>query len=194
MEADQIAAVRNGDVVATEAFVRTHAAWMLTVAKRILRDRARSEDAVQDAFINIFNGLDKFDGRAKITTWMHRIVINQALMVLRKHNRANETSIDDLLPEFDEGSCRIEDSWSAPSETPEAHLLRSDIRKKTSEQIDKLPDNYRSVLILRDIEGLSTAEVGELLGLSDVNVKVRLHRARSALKKPLEPLMREQAL
>ena len=165
----------------------------MIVARRILRDNAHAEDAVQGAFVNIFKNLNSFGGRSAIKTWMHRIVVNQALMVLRKNRRMNETSIDDLLPEFDDYSCRIEDSWTT-FETPESLLQRADTNKKTSEFIDLLPDKYRNVLILRDIEELSTSEVAEALELSETNVKVRLHRARSALKKLLEPLIREQAI
>ena len=190
---DNLIALRNGDQKTTAKFVRAHAAWMLIVSRRILRDSAHAEDAVQSAFVSIFRNLDSFDGRSALKTWMHRITVNQALMVLRKNRRMKETSIDDLLPEFDDNSCRIEDSW-ATFETPESLLQRAETKKKTSELIDLLPDKYRNVLILRDIEELSTSEVAEMLELSQANVKVRLHRARSALKKLLEPLIREQAL
>ncbi|MDP6342588.1 MAG: sigma-70 family RNA polymerase sigma factor [Alphaproteobacteria bacterium] len=190
---DDLAALRTGDRVATERFVREHAAWMLAVARRILRDHGHAEDAVQNAFAAVFKNLEKFDGRSALRTWMHRIVVNEALMLLRKSRRGRETPIDDLLPDFDDAGCRIEDRWTTV-ETPESLLQQTQTRARISELIDQLPDNYRIVLMLRDIEELSTAEVAELLDMSETNVKVRLHRARAALKKLLEPLIRGQAL
>ena len=192
-EEDYLAALRDGDPATTETFVREHAVWMLIVSRRILRDNAHAEDAVQGAFVNIFNNLNSFDGRSAIKTWMHRIIVNQALMVLRKNRRMKETSIDDLMPEFDDNSCRIEERW-ATFETPESLLQQAETKKKISQLISLLPDKYRNVLVLRDIKELSTSDVAEALELSEANVKVRLHRARSALKKLLEPLIREQAI
>lgn len=192
-DTEYLAALRAGDATATERFVREHVVWMVPVARRILRDHGHAEDAVQSAFSNIFKSLDTFDGRSTVKTWMHRIVVNQALMTLRKDRQLQVTPIDDLLPIFDANGCRIEDRW-ATFETPETLMQRSETRAKITKQIDLLPDKYRSVLVLRDIEELSTVEVAEALELSEANVKVRLHRARSALKKLLEPLFRGQAL
>ena len=192
-EEAMLLALRQGDRVITEQFVRQNAAWMLAVARRILRNNSHAEDAVQNAFASIFKNLNSFDGRSRIKTWMHRIVVNHALMVMRKKRRAKETSIDELLPQFDDSGCRIEDRWTT-IQTPEILLQQAQTRKKTLEQIDLLPDKYRNVLLLRDIEELSTAEVAQTLELSQANVKVRLHRARAALKKLLEPLIRKGAL
>ncbi len=186
-------ALRNGDRAATEQLVREHAGWMLALARRMVREDALAEDIVQNAFANIFQKLDQFDGRSALKTWMHRIVVNQSLMLLRKDRRVNEDSIDDLLPEFDRSGCRVEDSW-ATFETPESLIEKSQSAAKISELIDTLPESYRIVLLLRDIEELSTLDVAELLQISEANVKVRLHRARAALKKLLEPLMKGQVL
>ena len=186
-------AVRNGDRAATERLVRDHAPWMLAVARRILRDNEQAEDAVQNAFASIFKNLDRFEGRSALKTWMHRIVVNEALTLRRRTQRAQEAPIDDLLPEFDDIGCRTEDAWTNV-DTPEALLQQTQTRARISELIDTLPDHYRIVLMLRDIEEWSTAEVAEALDLSETNVKVRLHRARAALKKLLEPLLRGQSL
>ena len=175
----------------TEAFVRRHSPWMLMVARRMLRDHASAEDIVQEAFAKAFQNLAKFEGRSTLKTWLHRIVVNQALMSLRKSRRQSEESLDDLMPQFDSNACRIEDSWPrllGADEICEQRQLRDHVRAA----IDRLPDSYRTVLLLRDIEGLSTAEVAETLTLSESNVKVRLHRARSALKTLLEPVLRGQ--
>lgn len=178
------------DKSTTELFVRTHAGWMLLLAKRIVQEPAIAEDVTQNAFINIFKGLPDFDGRSSIKTWMHRIVVNQALMELRKNKRRQESSIDDLMPQFDRRGCRIEEqpALSQETKTPENLLLSAEERNKVLSCIGELPESYRIVLMLRDIEELSTAEVADTTGLTETNVKVRLHRARAALKKLLNPL------
>ena len=174
-----IVAVRDGDPVATAEFVRNNIEWMLAVARRLLRDNALSEDAVQNAFINVFRALKTFEGRSSLKTWMHRIVVNEALATLRKGRRLKETSIEDLQPDFDGSGCRIDERWERV-ETPEALLQKSQIQARVLELIERLPDHYRVIVVLRDIEELSTHEVAEVLDLSETNVKVRLHRARSA--------------
>lgn len=182
-----------GDRIATERFVRENAPWMLRTARRILGDNEVAEDVVQTSFSSVFRSLESFQGRSSLKTWIYRIVVNEALMELRKQRRRNEQPIDELLPVFDKNGCRIEVDW-ADFQTPEILLQRSEISEVVSKSIGQLPENYRIVLLLRDIEELSSSEVAEVLGLSEANVKVRLHRARAALKKLLEPLMRGEQL
>lgn len=190
---DVISDLKRGDGPSTDTFVRENIGWMLASARRIVRDQFLAEDCVQAAFINVFKNLDGFKGQSSLRTWMHRIVVNQALMSLRTRNRLQEKSIDDLLPEFDANGCRLEDPLMT-LETPESLLVQSQTAESVLSLIDRMPDIYRIVLLLRDIEELSTKEVSEMLELSESNVKVRLHRARSGLKKLLEPLLRGQAL
>lgn len=166
---------------------------MLPIAMRILQDKGGAEDTVQVAFSKIFIKLDTFQERASLKTWMHRIVVNEALTTLRRVKRRQEESIDDLLPEFDGAACRI-DLGTSQFMTPESLLQRAQTHNAVSAAIRSLPETYRVVLCLRDIEEFSTREVSAALGISETNVKVRLHRARAALKKLLEPLHREQNL
>lgn len=189
----EVQSLRDGDLRATETFVRNHAPWMLALARRILKDEAQAENAVQNAFASVFQNLDSFEGRSAPKTWIHKIVVNQALMLLRKRNRLQEEPIDDLMPVFDENGCRFEDPWTV-LETPETIFQQSQAQKHISALIDQLPDAYRVVLILRDIEEMSTADVADALSLSEANMKVRLHRARAALKRLLEPLLRGDAI
>lgn len=168
-----------------EALVREHVGWMLAVAQRILNDHAHAEDAVQNAFTNVFRGLNDFEGRSALKTWIHRIVVNESLMILRKIKRKNESPIDPLLPQFDSGGCRVDQALTTVV-TPETLLGSARLSAEVRQKISELPQNYRIVLTLRDIEELSTAEVSDALGVSEANVKVRLHRARAALKKRLE--------
>jgi RNA polymerase sigma-70 factor (ECF subfamily) len=177
------------DRATTERFVRCNLGWMLAVAKRIVVDTAIAEDVVQEAFSSVFENLDSFRGDSSLKTWIHRIVVNQALMALRKQRRRNEQPIDQLLPQFDDNGCRIDDPamLSQSAETPEALLMSNDRKQQVLSSILLLPESYRIVLMLRDIEELSTSEVADATGLTEANVKVRLHRARAALKKLLSP-------
>lgn len=177
------------DAVAAEQLVRDNIAWMLALAERMLRDRSLAEDAVQEAFISALRGLSRFEGRSSIKTWLHRITVNASLTKLRQLKRLAEKSIDELLPEFDRQDCRIEAPWPYLATVQEV-LENAELRARVNAGIDELPDSYRIVLQLRDIEGYATGEVAALLEISEANVKVRLHRARAALKKLLEPILR----
>ena len=190
---DDVRAIIDGDPAATHHFVRMHMPWMLVVARRILNEANLAEDAVQTAFAKIFQALSKFEGRSSIKTWMRRIVINEALMLVRKRKQQSEEPIEEYLPTFDQNGCRTEEIWSS-AQTPESALHKAQTQKTIFAKINQLPGQYRTILILRDIEELSTQETAEATGLSEANVRVRLHRARAALKKLLEPFVRNELL
>jgi RNA polymerase sigma-70 factor (ECF subfamily) len=179
----------HGSPVDAERLVRHNIGWMLALARRMLGDEALAEDVVQDAFMAAFHGLPTFDGRSSLKTWLHRITVNASLMKLRQLKRLGEQSIDEFLPEFDRYDCRIEAPWSNLARAEDI-LEKEQLRALVSEKVGALPDAYRIVLQLRDIEGYDTGEVAELLDISASNTKVRLHRARAALKKLLEPVLR----
>lgn len=172
-----------------EQLVRDNIRWMHALAQRLLGDRALAEDAVQDAFEAAFRGLAAFQGRSALKTWLHRITVNTALMKLRRLKRLAEQPIDDWLPEFDEVDCRIEAEWPAIAST-ESVVASEELRIAVAIRIAQLPESYRVVLQLRDMDGYTTLEVAELLGISENNVNVRLYRARAALKTLLEPVLR----
>ena len=171
-----------------ETLVRSNISQMLLVANRILKDKSLAEDAVQLAFSKVHERYDTFENRSDIATWVHRIVVNEALMILRQKKRLNEGSIDELLPEFDQSGCRI-DTWLAETKSPENKLQDQQSRDVVTTTINKLPTQYRIVLILRDIEEMTTEETANALDISTANVKTRLHRARSALKHLLAPYL-----
>jgi len=170
-----------------ETVVRLYGGRLLVVARQILTSEEDAHDALQDAFITAFKSIGRFEGKSKLSTWLHRVIVNAALMRLRSRKRNREQSIDDLLPTF------VEDGHQARP-TPEwnqsalAGIQRKETQAAVRACIDQLPDDYRTVLLLRDIQELDTAEVAEQLGITEGNVKVRLHRARQALKTLLEPL------
>lgn len=177
------------DSAQAEEMVRNNIKWMIVVAQRLLTDRALAEDAVQEAFVAAFRSFHKFENRSSLKTWLHRITVNAALMKLRKINRLKEQTIDEFLPEFNHYECRIEAPWNHMASIEDV-IAGEQTRVQVHTAINKLPGTYRNVLLLRDIEGYNTSEVTELLGISESNVKVRLHRARAALKKLIEPLLR----
>lgn len=178
-----------GEEAAAEALVRRHSDWMLRVATRYTQDRGLAEDCVQESFASVFAKLDSFEGRSSFKSWLHRIVVNQALMKLRSMRTRHEQEIDELMPEFDTDLCRIEQPWRQ-IKTPEQIVGTAHLRDLVLTKIKSLPDDYRNVLLLRDIEEMTTSDVSQALDLSEANVKVRLHRARAALKRLLEPLLR----
>lgn len=182
-----IDALRRGDDDAYEALVRAHGGRLLQVARRFLREED-ARDAVQEAFLSAFKAIDNFDGKARLSTWLHRIVVNACLMRLRRKSHQVEQSIEPLLPRFLEDGHRAQVGASWP-EDPSRVFDRGELRGQIRAGIDQLPDNYRNVILLRDIEELSGAETAELLGISTNAVKVRLHRARQALREILDPIL-----
>ena len=189
-EAAFLGKLRAGDPAAAETWVRESTPRLLAVARRMLKSEDDARDAVQEAFISAFRALDGFHGGSRLSTWLHRIVVNACLMKLRTRRRKPEESIDDLLPNF------LEDGHHA--DTPrqweggaEEWIERDEVRHAVREAIDRLPETHRNVLLLRDIEELDTAEVAKMLEISDGAVKTRLHRARAALRELLDPELGE---
>ena len=191
-DAALIAALQAGDADAFETLVRKYMPALLRVARRFLRSEEDARDAVQDAFISAFKSIKSFAANSQIGTWLHRIVINSSLMKLRSQRRRPEEDIETYLPRFQNDGHQVEPSvpWS---ESAEAVLQRAELRDFVRAAIDKLPEIYRTVLLLRDIEELSTEETAKLLGINQNTVKVRLHRARQALRAILDPQMRGKA-
>ncbi|MEM6992176.1 MAG: sigma-70 family RNA polymerase sigma factor [Myxococcota bacterium] len=185
---DKARPVKLADNSDFAAVVRREAGRLLATARRFTDSEADAQDCVQEAFLHAYRARAQFEGRAKVSSWLHRILVNVALERARKKSRRPEESLDDLQPTFDERGCRIEPRRPPP---PEAQTLleRSETRRAVLEAIGSLPDSYRRIVILRDIEGKTTAETAEELGLTENASKVRLHRARAALKRLLEPEM-----
>jgi len=187
-EAELLQALRAGEEPAYERFVRRYGGPMFAVARRFLRCDEDAADAVQEGFLSAFRSIHRFAGNSRLGTWLHRIVVNTCLMKLRAGKNRPVVSIESLLPTFDETghhARRIND-WRLPSDRLETDELRTTVRRC----INELPDPYRVVLLLRDIEELNTQETAERLGISVPAVKVRLHRARQALRTLLDPILR----
>ncbi|HEU4430915.1 MAG TPA: sigma-70 family RNA polymerase sigma factor [Myxococcota bacterium] len=185
-ESELLGALQRGDERAYTELVQANTGKMLAVARRILKSDEEAYDATQEAFLQAFKAIGNFQGDAMLSTWLHRITVNACLMRLRHRKRHPETAIEDLLPQFDETGHRIE-SGPAWTEDVVDRLESAQLRKVVRDAIDRLPDNYRTVIVLRDIEGLSTEEAAVALGVRPEAAKMRLHRARQALRTLLAP-------
>lgn len=187
-EEELVEALRRQEDDAYEYLVRTYSGRMLVVARRFLGQDHDAQDAVQDAFLSAFKAIPDFEGNSKLSTWLHRIVVNACLMKIRTRKRKPEKPVEDLLPNFvaDGHRDRVEPTWAITYDTA---VQSRETRDLVRQQIDQLPESYRTVLLLRDIEQLSTEEAAARLNLSVSAVKTRLHRARQALKTLLDPHM-----
>jgi RNA polymerase sigma-70 factor (ECF subfamily) len=152
-----------------------------------MRNDEDARDCLQDALLSAFRSIDGFEGEAQLGTWLHRILVNACLMRLRARKRKPEELADPQEPEFDRYGFRVGPTEMAPTSAEEL-LEREEVRGQVRKAIDDLPESYRILLVLRDIEELSTAETAEMLEMTPGAVKVRLHRARLALKKQLGSL------
>ncbi len=188
-DASLVAKLQAGDGHAFERLVREATPGLLRAARRFLRSEEDARDAVQDAFVSVFKSIKNFEANSQLSTWLHRILINCCLMKLRTRRRHPEEDIETLLPRFLDDGHQVEPSvpWVESAETI---LHRNETRELVRAAIDRLPEQYRLVLLLRDIEELSTEETATMLETTPNAVKVRLHRARQALRTLLDPHMR----
>ena len=181
-----LAQLRAGDGQAFETLVRRYSPRLFSVARRIVGTDEDARDVVQEAFLSAFRALDRFHGDARLSTWLHRIVVNTALMKLRTRKRKPEESIEPMLPGF-LGDGHFTERFHDWNEPVDQALSRAETRALVRHRINELPESFRTVLLLRDIEGLSTEETAKVLETTPNAVKIRLHRARQALRTLLAP-------
>lgn len=157
--------------------MRRHNRDLFRIARAVVGSRTEAEDVLQDSYVRAYSHLESFEGRAALRTWLVRIVINQARMRLRKRHR-DDALVDPRSPTltFPRGVAAL-----AP-EQPEQKAARREIRSLLEREIDALPEAHRTVFVLRDVEGQSTQETATQLEISAVNVRIRLHRARTILR------------
>ena len=177
-----VQAAQKGDVGAFEQLVRKYDRNVFRIANHITQNREDAEDVVQDAFLKAYQKLDQFQGNSKFYTWIVRIAVNEALMKLRKRKSDKLVSMDEDV-ETDEGTITREFADWTPN--PEQQYNQSELNDILSRTIQGLPASFRTVFVLRDVEGLSTEETAEMLGLSVPAVKSRLLRARLQLRERL---------
>jgi RNA polymerase sigma-70 factor (ECF subfamily) len=175
---DVVARVLAGDTAFFEILMRRYNQRLYRVVRGIIRDASEAEDVVQEAYVNAYVHLDQFAERAKFSTWLTRIAINEALARVRRAVRLTPL---DLGTDGDE----MKSTVKATDPDPERQAASSELRRTLESAIDELPANYRVVLVLRDIEEQSTLETAACLDLTEDAVKVRLHRARATLREAL---------
>jgi RNA polymerase sigma-70 factor, ECF subfamily len=182
--------LRSGDEGAYRRMVCEYGGRMLAVSRRFMRNEEDARDAVQDAFLQAFRGLPAFGGQSALGTWLHKIVVNACLMRLRRAKSRPEEPIEPLLPRFlnDGHPASPAVQWPEPCDRL---AERSEVRDLVRASIGRLPERYRTVLLLRDIEEMDTAAAAAALGVTENAVKVRLHRARQALRELLDPALRK---
>jgi RNA polymerase sigma-70 factor (ECF subfamily) len=167
--------VVNGEIALFELLMRRHNQRLYRAARAILRDDTEAEDVVQEAWIRGYQNLRQFEGRATFSTWVTRIAVHEALHGLRR--RRDHEEMDAMQPPKYEPA--------SPKASPEVHAASAETQRLLEQAIDTLPDSYREVFVLRDVEEMSTIETAEALSISTENVKVRLHRARTLLRKEI---------
>lgn len=180
---------RAGDARATELLLRRYNRTLYRTARAILRDDAEAEDAVQEAYIHAFRALESFRGDSAFSTWLVRIVANEALMRRRRQTRRAE-----VLPMVHErGEYLMQQVAADAGADPEHEAMNAQLRQMLEERIDALPDLYRTVFVMRAVEEMSVEETAAALGLPEATVRTRFFRARALLRGSLEQDL-EQAL
>jgi RNA polymerase sigma-70 factor (ECF subfamily) len=181
--------LQAGDPLAFAQLVEENQNQIYNLALRMLNNPQEAEDVLQETFLSAFKALPGFEGRSSLNTWLYRIASNASLMRLRK-KQPDTVSVDEPLT-LEEGDMvpRQLVDWSG---IPEEILLSGESRQVMDAAVAELPESLRVVFILRDIEGLSTQETGEVVGLSEGAVKTRLHRARLQLREMLSAYFAER--
>lgn len=183
-----VARVCRGERGLFEVIMRRHNQRLFRAARAVLRNDSEAEDAVQQAYLSAFTHLGQFAGEARFSTWLTRIALNEAFARRRQAARESPADIDEQWePRERPGGS------GGPPPTPEEQLSRREVSRLLETAIDELPANYRVVVMLREVQELSTAETAACLELSEEAVKVRLHRARARLRDTLPPGLGETA-
>lgn len=174
--------VQAGDSAVFEILMRRHNQRVYRVVRAVVKDEADVEDVMQQAYINAFTHLHQFEERSQFSTWLIRIALHEAFGRRRTVQRAETTTARDHS-DVDEDRGDFMDTFSSPDADPERQAYARELHRVLEAAVDALPETYRTVFMLRDIEGLSTSETGQGLGLGDEAVKTRLHRARAMIRR-----------
>ena len=181
-----VARVRNGEVSLFEVLMRRYNQRLYRVARAILADDSEAEDVMQDAYVRAFSHLDQFAGRARFSTWLTRIAVYEALARARRQRRTVE------IDAMDQNKKQTLTGLRSAERSPEQQVIDENLKALLESAIERLSEPHRAVVVLRDIESLSTAETAACLGVSESVVKTRLHRARQALRSLLDPYFRAE--
>lgn len=175
---------RNGDEAAIRTLIKRHNQRLFRVARGVVRDDAEAEDIVQETYVRAFTNLHSFRGEALLSTWLTRIALNEALGRVRRRRPRAELAELDTGSGVNEGSLTMFPSLMPAN--PETEAARSQVRQLLEHFVDRLPDPFRMVFILRDVQGLSIEETATHLSIKAETVKTRLHRARKMMRAAIE--------
>jgi RNA polymerase sigma-70 factor (ECF subfamily) len=184
--------VRAGDGAGFEVLMRRHNQRMYRVVRAVMKDEADVEDIMQQAYINAFTHLHQFEERSQFSTWLIRIALHEAFSRRRKTQRTRSATARSDPGAGGDGR-ELMDTLIAPEADPERQAYATELRRVLEEAVDTLPETYRTVFMLREIEGLSTSETGAGLGLGEEAVKTRLHRARVMIRRVVRARIGEAA-
>ena len=180
---------RGNDVAAFEELIGRHEEKVYRLAMRFTRNETDAAEILQETFLSAWRNLESFQGKAQFASWLYRVAVNAALMLLRSQRRHPQVAVEDVTPEaLGEAAKDASPGLGAGtdwSKRPDEQFQSEELRRQIQAAVDLLPETQRSVFLLRDVDGLSTEETGELLGLSLPTVKTRLHRARLALREAI---------
>lgn len=179
-DSELIERIRAGKTALYETLMRRYNQRLYRIARVILRNPEEAEDVVQEAYVRAYTHLDQFAGAAKFSTWLTKIAIHEALARLHKRSRMGEA--DSTKDTEKSGGM---ESLKSTIHNPEEQIFEKQVLELLEAAVEALPDNLRSVFVMREIEEMSTAETAECLGLSEAAVKIRLHRARKVLRQDL---------
>jgi RNA polymerase sigma-70 factor (ECF subfamily) len=174
--------VRNKDFGAFEQLLDRYEDKIFRLAYRFVRNESEAKEVLQDTFLSIWRKLDTFKGDSQFGSWLYRVAANTALMRLRAQRRHPEVSTEELPVGYLDNYGQLPPPGENWAKRPDDELQSDELRRHIQSAVDALPEIYRTVFLLRDVEGLSTEETGEILSISVPTVKTRLHRARIALR------------
>lgn len=184
-----VAAFRKGSEEAYEELISRYTHKAFGLALRLTRTKEDAEEVLQDVFVNVYTKIHNFEEKSSFSSWLYRITVNSSFMKLRKRRQSHRiTSIEDLCPAERD---LVRNASDASVEGIDESSANKQILQTISEAIAKLPDDYRPVFVLRDVDGLTTRQVSKMLNLTAPAVKSRLHRSRMILRKRLLGIYRE---
>jgi RNA polymerase sigma-70 factor, ECF subfamily len=193
MDPELLTRAQAGDIAAFEQLVKENQDKVYGVALRIVRSPADAAEIAQETFLSAYQHLGEFRGEAAFGSWVHRIAANQALMRVR-HQKVIDSAVEELAgPEFNERGSLVEVPRPEWGRQAEAQVLDAELRNAIEQATDRLPESYRRVFLLKDVEGLSYEEIAEITSDSVSAIKSRLHRARLALREAIEAFYKEKA-
>jgi RNA polymerase sigma-70 factor (ECF subfamily) len=188
-DAELVAGIQTSDPIAFEELMNRYSLRVFTLANRVTKHREDAEDVVQEVFVSVMRKISAFRGQSTFSSWIYRVTLNCALMKLRKRRQDKSSSMEEMLSQVLSVPNRI----NVFNSEGESYRRRNEIRAALASAINSLPVDYRPVFILRDVDGFSSIEVGEMLGISVPAVKSRLHRARLALQKELSGILQDES-